>query len=150
VNRMRRTLSWLCASLALSCAPLTFSHQGVIDFDKYSCVRPEVSAPDYTSGSPTDYLATQLKEESGFERVITDSSVRSDLVLKVTVSVTTKSTSDAGESSEFDGVAHYIAMDSAGKVIDEGDESDTSASANEVIEDVLDQVSLHYLRPYRL
>jgi hypothetical protein len=54
------------------------------------------------------------------------------------------------ESAAHDGDAAYLAITPDGTVVDRGTEADTSEFPDEVVEDVLDEIALHYIRPYRL
>ena len=64
------------AALALGacvsgCAPLTFSKERVIDFDRYPSVRVTVTSDN--SQSDAAYLAEQLSRDSGFASIETRS-----------------------------------------------------------------------------
>jgi hypothetical protein len=136
--------------LALGCTPLTFSKEGEIDFDAYSTVYVSVDAPVLVDGS--EYLARELRESSGFERVTTDPGETVRLVLEVDVAVTQRSIAndDGTTDVKYDGDAHFRATTPDGTVVLEGDETDTSESEGEAAEDVLDEVALRFLAPYRI
>lgn len=147
-------LNGMCFGLALvlgasvACAPLTFSESPVLDFESYRSVRVEV-VPSFTDpGYATQYLADELAGSSGFEQVTTHPSERVDLVLEVQVAVTSELDSD-GELS-YEAEAEYVATTPRGVLVVRGSEDDTSASPTEVVEDVLDEVALRFIRPYRL
>jgi hypothetical protein len=142
----------LCLLLGLGavagCAPLTFSEPARLDFSVYRSVRVAV-VPSFTdSAYATDYLAHELRQDSGFERVTTDAAQRVDLALSVQVDVT--SDVDVDGEIQYRGQAEYIATSALGAVVSRGREEDHSASADEVVEDVLDEVALQFLRPFRL
>lgn len=168
-SRSRRG-AWL-GGLAVclgGCAPLTFSNSSAVDFEEYSSVYVSVSAPDLGGAYASEYLASHLRESSGFSRVTTDPDVEVELVLHVDVRVTAPpdapdviiaissgdqssvELSGESESADFDATAAYVATSADGAVIDFGVEEDTSYSTLEAVRDVLDQVDLHYMRPYRL
>ena len=130
--------------LACGCAPLTFSEPGAVDFERYPSVQVVVDAPFL--GDPSAYLAGALRESSGFYHV-TSGAEPTDLILTVQVSVTEDLLSD---DLEYDAQATYRATTPRGSVVDEGAEDDTSSTPSEAAEDVLDEVSLRYIRPYRL
>ena len=143
---------WLCLVLALgpvtACAPLTFSEPAILDFASYRSVRVEV-LPSFTDPTyATQYLASELERNSGFERVTTDPAERVDLVLRVQVAVTSEVDGD-GEI-QYEGDAEYVATTPRGVLVAEGSEEDTSASPTEVVEDALDEVALRFIHPYRL
>jgi hypothetical protein len=136
----------MAAALACGCAPLTFSEPGAVDFERYQSVQVVVDAPFL--GDPSAYLAGALRESSGFYHV-TSGAEPADLILTVQVSVTERIPSDDNDL-EYDAHATYRATTPAGSVVDEGTEDDTSSTPSEAAEDVLDEVSLRYIRPYRL
>jgi hypothetical protein len=162
MTRRRSTLALRCrqaarGGIAISvalwlsgCASMTFSKEGAIDFDRYPSVRVVVTSDN--SLSDTTYLAEQLGNDSGFESVTTDVAVTTSLVLSVSLTVTEEieTDSDGNTDSSWKGEASYTATDSAGKLVDRGAEHDNSEFANEVAEDVLDEISLHYFRPFRI
>ena len=137
----------ICVS---GCAPLTFSKERVIDFDRYPSVRVTVTSGN--SQSDTAYLAEELRRDSGFASVTTDVATTTSLVLDVRLTVTEdfSTTSEGATTSSWRGDASYTASDAAGKVVDRGSEHDGSADSTEAAEDVLDRISLHYFRPFRI
>jgi hypothetical protein len=150
------------------CAPLTFSKSSSVDFEEYSSVYVSVSAPDVGGAYAQEYLASRLRQSSGFSLVTTDPEVVVELDLHIDVRVTPPpgapdvvilltsgdetSIDISGESdtTDYDATAAYVATSADGDVIDFGVQEDTSYSTLEVVHDVLDQVDLHYMRPYRL
>jgi len=162
--------SWIggLAALLGGCAPLTFSNSSAVDFEQYSSVYVTVSAPDVGGEYAGEYLASQLRESSGFSLVTTDPEVVVELELHIDVRVTLPpdppdviiaissgdetriDVSGESESLDYDATAAYVARSADGAVIDFGVQEDTSYSMLEVVHDVLDQVDLHYMRPYRL
>ena len=137
-----------CASAG--CAPLTFSEPGAVDFARYETA--------LIVGDGADYLASELREISGFELVTTDPAREVDLVITVGVVVTEDTTCDCSCDCEqscdcdqsFHAVATYAATTPAGELVDRGSEEDTSGTWPEAQADALDEVALHYIRPYRL
>lgn len=147
-------LRWLAVcSMALGsfgCVPLTFSEPGAIDFERYRSVFVDVN-PGELDPTPSEYLAQELREVSGFERVTTDPGEVVDLLLtvEVYVDIVVKEDED-GSSVEYDGIGEYTARTPGGSVVDSGAEDDSSISYEETQEDVLDEIALHYIAPYRL
>jgi hypothetical protein len=130
------------------CAPLTFSEPPRIDFERYRSVRVSVN-PSFTDAAvATAYFAEALRQGSGFAYVTTNPAERVDLLLDVQVDVTTSFDNDGQVS--YEGNGSYRATTPTGTLVDRGKEGDQSRSAGEVVEDVLDEVALHYLAPFRL
>lgn len=139
----------LLAASSAGCAPLTFSEEAAIDFERYSsvtvAVATNVSSPDVAS----EYLAQELRELSGFESVTTAAGVTT--ALRLEVRITTSPVEVLDTDGEYKGRAEYTARDtSTNTVVDSGSEEDTSDTAWEVEEDVLDEVALHFIAPFRL
>lgn len=145
---LKRLFFLLLLGALAGCAPLTFSEPEELDFSAYRSVRvaviPSFTDPAYAS----EYLAHELRRDSGFERVTTEPSERVDLLLSVQVAVISEIDSD-GEI-QYRGEGNYVATSSLGAVVTHGSEDDQSASPGEVVEDVLDEVALHFIRPFRL
>lgn len=141
---------------AAACVPMTFSKEAAIDFDRYRSVRVEVvpfaEAEFWGAAEAAHYLAGELSDGSGFERVTTDPNESTDLLLEVRLSLTSQVSvdEDGDEHTEYDGEASFTAFDNAGARIDGGLVSDSSITGMETLEDTLDEVALHYLAPYRL
>ena len=134
------------------CVPLTFSREAAIDFEAYPHVAVQVSLhgkqASYIDVNPTDYLASQLRAGSGFETVSEGTNAAADLTLDVHVTVTFEG------SWQFLGAARFTAVNRSGTLIDESEIRDRTyfiwEGSTEATEDVLDEVALHYLDPYRL
>jgi hypothetical protein len=153
----RALLASLIALGAPACAPLTFSNDGEIDFEKYPSAFVSVLAPvdpednslftDYSA-----YLAGELRRDSGFELVTTDASRPASLVLEVDVAVDVETTtdSDGRTVTRYHGIADFRALTPAGGLVLGGSEEDTSDTFGEAIEDVLDEVALRFFAPYRI
>lgn len=73
-------------------------------------------------------------------------SVDIEVSVEVTVTVQTKDNNDV----EYKAQALYQAAAPDGVVVDLGNEDDTGGEPREVVEDVLDEVALHYIKPFRL
>jgi hypothetical protein len=136
---------------ACACAPLTYSDAGAVDFEKYRSVRVSVTS-SLDSLRATDYFAHELRAESGFSQVTVDPSEEVDAVLDVSVSATleTNENDDSDTDDDYSSEANYRLASPADANVDSGTTTDQSASEEEAIEDALDQVVLHYIRPYRL
>jgi len=145
----------LLALLPSSCVPLTFSREAPIDFDVYRHVGVQVTvhglASYYDDQGATVYLASELQKSSGFDTVSTGDTTAADLVLNVSVTLTELvDTSGDSPDYEYQADASFTAVDPSGTEIDIGYVSDSSELPSEALEDALDEVTLHYLRPYRL
>jgi len=145
----------LVALLFQGCVPLTFSREAPIDFEVYRHVAVQVSVhglgSSYDGQSATVYLASELQADSGFDMVSIGATADADLILSVSVTLSELvDTSGDYPDYEYQADAAFRAVDPSGNEIDSGYVSDTSEFAGEAIEDTLDEVTLHYLRPYRL
>jgi hypothetical protein len=147
---VKRAVLMLVLWPAFACAPLTFSEPGALDFDRYRVAR--------VAGDGADYLARELAETSGFEAVTTDRSAQVDLVIDVAAYTEEKTTctcdcdcgGDCACESDYAATASFVASTPAGVVVDRGSVNDASESELEAVQDVLDEVALHFIRPYRL
>ncbi|HEY6727631.1 MAG TPA: hypothetical protein VI197_26530 [Polyangiaceae bacterium] len=140
---------------ASGCVPITFSREPALDFEIYRHAAVQVSLAGfvdfYDDTSASVYLASELDEQSGFERVSVGSTEAADVLLTVNVTVR-QWVDDSGDYPDYSYAsdASFRATDRNGVVIDSGHVADSSESPGEAVEDALDEVSLHYLRPYRL
>jgi hypothetical protein len=143
---MVRMLAAACVALtcATSCAPLTFSKEEAIDYSDYPTVRVEVWIGSYENQDAAQYLVEELQESSGFDEIVFGPRMASDAVLIVDVWVTQV------DEDKFESSASYELIDSQRRLVDRGEVDDESVSAREAVEDVLDEVALHYHRPYRI
>jgi len=148
--RVRRLLLALGMS-ACACAPITYSDAGAVDFATLRSVRVRVTSP-IDSVAATLYLASELRELSGFSRVTVESTVAVDAVLEVYVSTLPEAqTRDDGSiDSYYSSQATYRLSTPRDPAVDWGHTSDQSEYEWEALEDALDQVAVHYIRPYRL
>lgn len=128
-----------------ACAPLTFSGAGDVDFEAYRSVYVDVRSGIHEPRA-TDYLASELAHSSGFEVVTTDPGAATSAKLLVDLTLTT-STEDDG-SVGYDAHASFQ-LASGAATIDQGSENNSGSSPDEAVDDVLDDVSLHYIAPYR-
>jgi hypothetical protein len=147
---MRRLLLALGIS-ACACTPITYSEAGAVDFSKIRSVRVSVTSPIDSVGA-TYYLADELRDVSGFSHVTVDSTKVVDAVLEVYVSTLPESEmrDDGTLDSFYSSQARYRLTTPGDPSADSGDTSDQSEYEWEAVEDALDQVALHYIRPYRL
>jgi len=152
---VKRLILALCVSVSsFGCAPMTFSNEGAIDFSKYRSA--------FVEGDGADYLAGELSEISGFSWVTTDPTVNVDLDIRVSVFLEEHRTCECEAESDCDdtctctcesdheATAAFVAKAPSGALVDSGTENDTSETPLEALEDVLDEVALHYVRAYRL
>jgi hypothetical protein len=142
--------SVLCG-LALGCAPLTFSNEASVDFERYARVRVVVAGPD-GSANHADYLAGELAAHSGFSAVTRDTLAPVDAVLtaELSLSVTGDDLFDDDDTA-YSATVLFRLVDSSGALVDSGSgEADEESNAFVAAEFALDQVVLHYLPAYRL
>lgn len=145
-----RALALLLAALP-GCAPLTFSNDPSFDFERYSTV---FVAPIQDGGRfhASGYLADELAAHSGFSEVTTAPRAGVDVVLEVEVHVRYETTvdSDGWLETNYEARATFRALTPDLRVIDSGSvEDDSSYSEREAVEDVLDEIVHHFLKPYR-
>ena len=108
-------------------------------------------ASSYDDQSATVYLASELQADSGFDTVSIGDAASADLLLSVSVTMTELvDTSGDSPDYEYQADASFRAIDPNGTEIDSGYVSDSNEFPDEALEDALDEVTLHYLRPYRL
>jgi hypothetical protein len=141
----RATLVLALALGGSGCAPLTFSGSGDIDFEIYRSVYVDVRSGIHEPRA-TDYLANELAHGSGFETVTIDPSAATSVELLVDLSLSTSTENDG--SLRYDAHASFQLV-SGGAIVDQGSENNGGDFPDEAIDDVLDDVSLHYIAPYR-
>lgn len=141
--------AWLTMGVG-SCLPLTFVHDGVIDFDVYPVVYIDSLTGD-APGFARAYLADEMTRESGFTEVTTRTGTPYDLILAVDLFVREdiETDEDGDRSTSYEATASFSAAEPNGTVVDYGSVDDSGGDRNEAIEDALDEVAHHYLRPYR-
>jgi hypothetical protein len=151
----------LALLLALAgCAPLTFSNEPSVDFAAYPSVSVELGGPD-GSRRQSEYLESELREHSGFQRVTSaraDASTSSaHLLVELALDLMDDgvfvllSDDDQEPDISYSASVSYRLFARDGELLDSGvedvEDEDSSFSA---AESALDRVVLHYLRPYRL
>ena len=154
----RRVCSVLSLAAFVSlwgCVPMTFSREPALDFDTYRHAAVVVSmhgiAASYDDTSATVYLVSELQAGSGFETVSPGVSDAADLTLHVDVTLTQTVSADGDQIEyEFASDTRFTAVDRAGNLVDSGETFDSNEFATEAVQDALDEVALHYLKPYRL
>ena len=129
----------ICVSL-FACLSVTLSRDAAVDFGTYRVVYVEVDAVGFS-----DYLATELNRDSGFERATTISGGDVNANLTVNVSVAYEP-----ETDDFNANAEFQLRTTSGELLLQGEESVNSSFEEEAIEDVLDEVSNVFLTPYNI
>src|SRR5262249_11932771 len=121
------------------------------DFSAYPSVRLELGGPD-GSQRQLDYLESELRVHSGFERVTSDVREPVSAVLEVELELdSSRDLFDDDNGYSYSGVAEYWLFDSAGQLVDSGEEAvDDEQTSFAAAESALDLVVYHYLRQYRL
>jgi hypothetical protein len=140
----------LVATTSVGCAPLTFSKDAPVDFEKYPSVGVLVESSN--AAADTSYLVDELRDVSGFSVVTSDPAASVSLHLSVTLVVNEVVTTDSEGDTDvsYDGAASFLATDAGGQVVERGHTEDHSQFEFEVNEDVLDQVAFHYFPAFRL
>ncbi len=137
------------------CAPLTFSHEGAIDFDRYRVVyiQPVATSGDrlntgYSVGLQ-DYLARELAQNSGFTVITLDPTDPVDVVLVVDLYIDRDYDYD-DDDDEWDVDASWILRTPGGGVVDQGRVTESAVTEGEAAEEAMDAIAYRYLAPYRL
>lgn len=156
LNAMTKKIFVLLGSLfgahgLVSCVPLTFSHEGVIDFEQYASVyvaAPTGEAPSWTRA----YLIEELQRESGFSEVTDSASASVDLILETDIDVEEEIEEDAEGNKEtvYEVTVVFDAFTPGQEPVDHGSVSDDDPDETEAIEDALDELAHYFLRPYRI
>ncbi len=147
-----RRVAALCMTIAacVSCTSLTFSEEGLLDFQKYSSVRVEMELLNAGADRVyVDYFVREMREVSGFETVTADEGQETDVILSVVVAVQYEQSNDDSGNLEYRAEANFIALTPDGDVLDRDSLTDESYSFDEAIEDALDEIAARYIRPYR-
>ncbi len=145
-----KPLSLAALLLVYSCAPLTYSEKGAVDFEEYASVRVSVVSSALSS-DPTTYLADELAATSGFTTVTVDPAAAVDAVLNVNLRVVYSPTVDDHGNSvdQYNGTADYTLTAGTSRV-DSGQATSTSSTEIDAAQGALDGVITHYVAPYRL
>ncbi len=157
---MKRIYSLLSVSLLIGlsgCLPMTFSHDGEIDFTQYSSVyvQPiELTGDAVFSDLDTAtqrYLVDELKSVSGFTQVTDDPNVATDAVLVVRLRVDQDyEYRNDREYRTYSSSANFTLRTQSGTTIVSSDVSDDNEELRESQEDALDEVAHFFLAPYRI
>ncbi len=129
--------------LVAGCVPVTVSHDGAVDFQRYDSV---YVAPLEGDGSPNDrrYLTGELGLRSGFGTVSDDEDVPTDTVLFVDL------TARPGADSYEVEVVWRLEKRKDGSLVDRGNSTGSAKEYFEASEEALDEVVAHYIPPYRI
>lgn len=157
-TRFTRPLLALFTLLALAiggCAPLTFSHEGAIDFERYRVVYIQPVATDgdllstgYSTGLQ-DYLAAELAQNGGFTLITLDPTDPHDVVLVVRLFIDRDYDYD-DDDLEWDVEASWVLRTPAGQIVDDGRVNENAGTESEAAEEAMDAIAYRYLAPYRL
>ncbi|MEE2788943.1 MAG: hypothetical protein VX589_16525 [Myxococcota bacterium] len=158
---MRPTFFWLCLLTHSGCLPLTFAHEGEIDFTVYRSVNVVdvvLSAPDLgladEASQPTlaAYLVDELRTDSGFRTVTsTYGSAQTQLMVRMRLARVDTGIS-LTPSDRIDGTVQFELSNQRGAIVVSGEFSQ-SGSDNDVPglqASLLDDVAHFFLRPYRI
>jgi len=154
MRALRPILMLLVAGLT-GCLPLTFSHEGAIDFSRHRVVyvQPVATVGDlldtgYSTGLQA-YLADELLDNSGFRAVTLDPRDTYDSVLVVELRIERDYDYD-NDDEEWDVQANWVLRTSDGAVIDVGSVSEDGSTDSGAAEEAMDAIANRYLAPYRL
>ena len=157
---MMRTVPILFLGLMGSlsgCLPMTFSHEGRIDFTRYQSVyvQPiEITGNAVFSDidqATQNYLVNELALVSGFAVVTGEQNADTDCVLVVRLRVDEDITVRDGEDERtYQTFADFVLRTPDGRTIASSDVSEDSSSIVESQEDALDEVAHFFLAPYRI
>jgi len=153
----------LLVTLSAGCAPMTFSKEASLDFAAYPSLSFELGGLD-GSARQSAYLASELREHSGFRSVIQataqafePATAHLSVELSVQASgdddllVTLFTDDEEREELSYSASVSYRLRARDGRMIDTGGESVQDENTfNDAAEAALDALVLHYLRPYRL
>ena len=152
---MRHTWNMLLmlAALLSACAPLTFSHEGRIDFNRIRSVyvvpvelSGDADLPDPADMGAQRYAAEALTYTSGFTMVTRDKNAETDVVLVIRLSL---------DEVFFDGVDSYEGRADFelrrpnGELVIADTVYDDADDVRTLKESLLDDVAHFFLRPYR-
>ena len=158
---MVRVKAIALAALLGGCLPLTFAHEGQLDFTTYTEVNvaevalraPDLGVPDEVS-QPTlaIYLVDALRNSSGFKVVTsTKESAQTQLIVSMRLERT-----NAGLATDSDdrveGIAEFKLLNRSGTVLAVGEVTTTGDDDDipGVQQELLDDVAYYFLRPYRI
>ncbi len=162
MNLMTLRRQLLLAVLALfivGCMPLTFAHEGNIDFTRFT----EVNVAEVTYASPdlgvvdpvsqpslSARMAELLRDNSGFRSVTTTKTDRPQLV--VSIYLEKEEFLDGRDNDLVEGRAQFKLLDSNGATIADGEvlQSGNDDNIRGLQDDLLDEVAYFFLRPYRI
>lgn len=155
MRRMLMALLFTLAAATLSgCLPLTFSHEGSIDFTRHRVVYVQPVATvgnlldtGYSTGLQA-YLADELLTNSGFAGVTLDPRSAYDCVLSVELFIDSDYDYDDREE-EWDVEAEWTLRTIDGETIDVGSVHEDASDEGEAAEEAMDAVAHRYLAPYR-
>lgn len=155
---MRRLFVPIVALLTLAlggCLPLTFSHEGAIDFSVYRSVyiQPVATSGDllntgYSTGLQA-YLADELRQNSGFRTVTLDPNDVYDTVLVVEVTLYRDYDSD-DDDYDWQVEAAWVLRTLDGDRVDSGRVDEDAEDEGAAAEEAMDAIAHRYLAPYRL
>lgn len=143
--------TFVCGSIAwwpLGCAPLTFSNEAVVDFERYTSVAIEMGGLD---GAQRDarYLQEELQEASGFRTVTLDAEAKVSAILFVELVLERDSFSEDG--SEYSVDIRFELLTPDGQLLHRGDiDGSGDSDPFDAAEDALTQLVSYYLPSYRI
>ena len=156
LSKLRFTqLGSLFLLTVIACQPVTISHEGRIDFERYRSVYVEPISlsgntvfPDLDTGTQL-YLVDELRLISGFRTVNPVGTLRADAILTVMMQVDADEDFETGDV-EYRAEVRFQLRSAGGRLI----ASETFVSRDfdllEAQQDALDEIALFFLKPYRI
>ena len=158
---MVRVKAITLAALLGGCLPLTFAHEGQLDFTTYTEVNvakvalraPDLGVPDEVS-QPTlaIYLVDALRNSSGF-KVVTSTKDSAQTQLIVSMRLERTHAGLATDSNDrVEGIAEFKLLNRSGTVLAVGEVTTTGDDDDipGLQQELLDDVAYYFLRPYRI
>lgn len=156
-----RTLA-LLVLLSVGCAPMTFSNEASFDFAEFPSLSFELGGPD-GSRRQSAYLASELREHSGFRSVVPASAngletASALLTVELTVQASIEgdllvaifADEEDDDVSYSASVSYWLSARDGRRLDSGGDSVQDETTFERAAHSALDQVVYHYLRPYRL
>ena len=156
LSQLRFThLGSLCLLALVACQPVTISHVGRIDFERYRSVYVEPISlsgntvfPDLDTGTQL-YLVDELRLISGFRTVNAVSTLQADTILAVTMQVDADEDFETGDV-EYRAEVSFQLLSARGGLIASETFVSRDADLLEAQQDALDEIALFFLKPYRI
>lgn len=141
--------------LGVACTPVTLSHAGRVDFERYRSVfvEPVILSgdavfPDEDRGTQM-YLVEELRGLSGFASVVGTSSPTPSTILSVDMTVNSDEDRETGRI-RYTASTAFTLRSISGEILVSDTTSSSDTDILEAQEDALDDIALFFLKPYRI